>query len=1088
MITNFMNCKPNFSVSFDIGHSSIGWAVLNQLRPDPKVLGCGTVIFPKDDCLASQRRGYRRTRRNIRATRKRIANIKKLLLHLGVLDSASLDTPGHAAPHVLAARALLTDGATLSWQEIWHILRWYAHNRGYDGNNRWSRQEENEEDTEKEKAAKLLMEKHGTQSMAETVCAVLGIDPKLDRISSDRPFKTLNAAFPRKVVREEVLFILHKHVGHLPRLDKSFIESIVQRETDSPGWKSIPVPSLQLPKRYVGGLLFGQLVPRFDNRIISTCPISGEKVPNKSTREFLEYRWAMLLANIKADGKPLSSEQRQAIHEMMLSKGKLTPTELRQQVEEITGTTQTNIRASFEIHPDSKDALILDPVTALREKACQPLGAKAFFELSMFWPHLPAPVQKRAEGRWRKRRSVNLAWLREQLLREEGSLDALDRAIQNAWDADQAKKKPQFITRDHLLRKPFTPEFPSGRAPYSRPTMRSVVEFVLSTDRHPTEVGGPIYRSPEILQRERERSLSEQTNNHLIRHRLLLLQRLTTDIIKQYAQGDASRVTDIVIEVARDLQEFSGLTAKTMAAELTKRLSHFKSAVKYLQENAPDLPLTGSLIRKCRIAMDMNWECPFTGKRFDAIDLPKMEREHLIPFADRPTNALDAQVLTFDWVNRLKGKRTAMRFILDMAADDRFLTPQNYRAFVEKLPLAKKATYPDDYRRQASRKKWMILEEYTGSERTFTQGELTQTSHLNRLSQRQLERIFTDPATGDCTVRIHALPGQVTAEARKAWNLLGTLVLACPECRDKTKTEIREITHLHHALDAVTLALIHHYLPGRFPGQIENEKGTLWRALLQRSKSEADIALLLCTGVFKRSERQDKDGSKRRDCILVDLNPSLKNQIAARLAECRVVQHIPADQSGAILELNPWRVWAVNGDPEDPRTEVLIRQRSTTVENGKRVFEWKEQTERAGKLIGLKPGKLHKNKAVLVIAENYGLALCETPQIIPHHKVPERINALRSLNGSRRPTILRKGMLILIHSNPPQNHQDYTGVWRIESCKDNKAGAAIDIVRPAYVKPINKVEWSGMNKNIGPFIKAGLEILDLPLTGLDPAN
>ena len=31
---------------------------------------------------------------------------------------------------------------------------------------------------------------------------------------------------------------------------------------------------IKLPKRFQGGLLFGQLVPRFDNRIIARCPVT----------------------------------------------------------------------------------------------------------------------------------------------------------------------------------------------------------------------------------------------------------------------------------------------------------------------------------------------------------------------------------------------------------------------------------------------------------------------------------------------------------------------------------------------------------------------------------------------------------------------------------------------------------------------------------------------------------------------------------------------------------------------------------------------------------------------------------------------
>ena len=50
-------------LAFDVGHSSIGWAVLepsNEVSNDPSLLGCGVVRFEADDCLASRRRGNRR--------------------------------------------------------------------------------------------------------------------------------------------------------------------------------------------------------------------------------------------------------------------------------------------------------------------------------------------------------------------------------------------------------------------------------------------------------------------------------------------------------------------------------------------------------------------------------------------------------------------------------------------------------------------------------------------------------------------------------------------------------------------------------------------------------------------------------------------------------------------------------------------------------------------------------------------------------------------------------------------------------------------------------------------------------------------
>ena len=71
----------NLQLAFDVGHSSIGWAVL-QTNPQVEIKGCGAVIFRADDCLASARRGYRRQRRHIRSTRQRIRRMKALLSHL----------------------------------------------------------------------------------------------------------------------------------------------------------------------------------------------------------------------------------------------------------------------------------------------------------------------------------------------------------------------------------------------------------------------------------------------------------------------------------------------------------------------------------------------------------------------------------------------------------------------------------------------------------------------------------------------------------------------------------------------------------------------------------------------------------------------------------------------------------------------------------------------------------------------------------------------------------------------------------------------------------------------------------------------
>src|SRR5207249_8084285 len=118
--------------------------------------------------------------------------------------------PGGAWPRKRAARVLV-GGKTLTWPELWDVLRWYAHNRGYDGNRRWSTTEsdfdnlseaelaalskdaslsdEDKQDAEKVKEAKRLMREMHTETMAETFCKHLDIDPLGTKSSSIVRFK-----------------------------------------------------------------------------------------------------------------------------------------------------------------------------------------------------------------------------------------------------------------------------------------------------------------------------------------------------------------------------------------------------------------------------------------------------------------------------------------------------------------------------------------------------------------------------------------------------------------------------------------------------------------------------------------------------------------------------------------------------------------------------------------------------------------------------------------------------------------------------------------------------------------------------------
>jgi CRISPR-associated endonuclease Csn1 len=1101
--------KKDLHLAFDVGHSSIGWAVLEKGNGAvPELLGCGSAIFQADDCLASQRRQFRRQRRHIRATRLRIARMKRLLAHLGVLTQPQLDTPGCAWPWLLAAR-VLRGGKKLTWPELWDVLRWYAHNRGYDGNKAWSAHEAdiaaNEEDTEKVENARALYVKHGTNTMAETWCAVCGLDPLGDKKSVALPGhlrpRGLNAAFPREDVESEVERILRAHLGALAGVDEKLTTALLRDHT------AVEDVDLRLPQRYgqiladwsrsPGGVLFGQLMPRFDNRIIARCPITWQrvhdrvlaegkdagrakheadklaKVPAKDCPEFYRFRWAMQLANVqiatgvKRETRPLSIAERAKVHAVMEAAGFLTPGDFKKAVRETTGTKLDNLDQMLT-HPDAGDALILDPA----RKAVSGGAWETLF------PTLDERVRKHVLTKLRRGHSIRLGDLVA-----AGDASRFHAAAETLLSAANTKKKrgQSASTREELLALTVSAKLPTGRAPYSREVMRDAVDFVFKTNRHPTEGtegapdNGPLFRSEAIRQAQLQRAIDEQTNNHLVRHRLRLLERLHDDLVKSpdYANGDPARIGRIAIEVNRDLREMSGKTAKQVAQDLGQRLANFKSVVARLEKafDGKNVRITPGLIRKARIAEDLGWKCPYTGQSYDEFDLlhRRVDKDHIIPRSDRASDSLDSLAITFSAVNKIKGKRTAALFIEECQSQPvegmtniSIRTLADYKSFVEKLETFK--GHDDDKRRKKRRKEKLLLRDYV--EKTFTPGDLTQTSQLVRLGAEMLGRSYLGAEKPPV---ITSIPGSVTGAVRKSWDLIGCLATANPgvlnpDERDeqgnpkhRTKTEIRDITHLHHALDACVLAFTDLFIP---------RDGGVWELLVQRRLDAGQQAQL--RRMLGSSIAFSQDGQPQ----LLELPKPLREQIRLRLAERRVVQHIPAEIGGLSVEQNAWRVVGV----EDGVATIRQRNRQP---DGTRPL--KQTTEKVTKLLGLspsggqgRPGKLAKLKAALVIPSNYGLALDPEAEIIPFHKVWNRLRELREKNGGKPVRVLRNGMIIHV----PQGR--YAGIWKVFSVKNNATGIALALGEPDAMKYRNDRQ----NVLLSTLLRDGLTILRPGLCGV----
>jgi hypothetical protein len=1096
--------RPALTLAFDVGHSSLGWAVLKSdeslspTKPVPDVLGCGVVTFPTDDCLAVKRRAYRRQRRHFRSIRQRIVNMQTLLLEYGTMTEAEIKAKheqggGHPAPWLLAARLLAAADPKphlLTWPLLWDVLRWYAHNRGYNANRLWSStrdQDDQEDDAEKVTNARNLMASLATSTMAETITRFMfaphpEYDPYAPTVSLP-PFKTAsrykaqNAAFPRDIVESEVRRILQAHQGHLPGCDEQMIQCLM---TD---WQAAPCPGLKLPLRYTGGLLFGQLIPRFDNRIISACPFTQQKVPTRRTFEFLAYRWVTQIANIRVGLenerglRALDISERAQLHALMEMRGYLTPGELKTAVRQITACTLDNLDTML-MHPDMQQALQLLPLQS---------GKEAF---RATWAGLSQKYRHRfaiqiLRGRTFTPESIMTA------LRIMGDEDTASKVELSLRLAAQKKGKEDPKKEASLRIEPFRLAPLPGRAPYAKGLMKKAVQEVMA-GFHPRRkalindpeggedkpADGCLVATEEMQQAALHKPLDDQTNNHLIRHRLLILERLTNDIAADPQLTQGLPIGKVVVEVNRDLREMSGMTAKEMAQDMGKRLANFKSVAEKLAQDLADTAhrdkIGPSLIRKGRIAMDLGWVCPYTqGQPFDAIALAtnQVDKDHIVPYSQRPSNSLDSLVITWPEVNRFKGNLTAYEFVEQKQGqavpgrpDLMIVSLAKYKAFVEALDTRK--GHDDDQKRKRRRKELLLMPKWDEKNSGFLPRDLTVTSQLTRLGAQSIRRTLHDLGPE----HIHSIPGSVTGTLRNGWHLLGCLAQANPEViaedgiGTKTKTEIRSITHLHHALDAIVLGLAAHYLP---------RNGAIWEMIVKRRHTEEEKATLVALGIFAR----DSEGRLQ---LRRDLPPGLAEQISARLAEKRVVQHMPKDMGGLKVEENTRRILSV----QDGRAK--LRQRSRDPKTQKIII--KDTEESTGKILGLESGKLQKQQGARVITDNYGVAILDqlpegTPDkdrfiIIPWHRVWHRIQELKERNQGTTPMILRQGQLVHV----PEGN--FKGIWRLFSVKNNATGMAVDMGWPDVITLKNKTEGHKINVRLSSLVKAGLQPLQVSLKGL----
>ncbi len=289
----------------------------------------------------------------------------------------------------------------------------------------------------------------------------------------------------------------------------------------------------------------------------------------------------------------------------------------------------------------------------------------------------------------------------------------------------------------------------------------------------------PLDRLPPV------RVFDRELRNPTVERTLSELRRVVNGLVARYGRPERVR-----IELGRDLKR-SRDDRQRMTRELRSRESERDSTRDFIRENARIQHPTRQDVLKVRLAEECNWECPFTGKRFGWVDLfgssPSVDVEHIIPFSQSLDDSYLNKTLCLHEENRnVKRNRTPW---VAYGSTDRW---EDILGRVER------------FRGDAARAKlqrFMLDESAEEIFEEFSSRQLNDTRYASRLAMDYLGTLFGGRQDADGILRVQATTGGLTAHLRRGLQLEG--ILSGDGAMFKNRSD-----HRHHAVDAVTIALV----------------------------------------------------------------------------------------------------------------------------------------------------------------------------------------------------------------------------------------------------------------------------------------
>ena len=280
-----------------------------------------------------------------------------------------------------------------------------------------------------------------------------------------------------------------------------------------------------------------------------------------------------------------------------------------------------------------------------------------------------------------------------------------------------------------------------------------------------------------------------EIRNPAVLRSLTEMRKTVNAIVRRYGKPEF-----IQVELARDLKrskkERQLETGRNRDREKLRQLAveelQRHDSVRYSNPRGTD-------IEKYLLAMESNWHCPYTDRKYGFVDVfgehPSVDVEHIIPRSRSLDDSYLNKVLAYRSANMEKGNRTPHEWLheSDVERYDRMIALVN--GFDSRFEVGRKL-----------RRFSMELSEPDSLLAEFTQRQLQETRYASKLACRYLGVLYGGEVDAEGNRRVFACAGQVTAKLRKAWDLNQIL-------NPVGKPEKSRDDHRHHAVDALTIAL-----------------------------------------------------------------------------------------------------------------------------------------------------------------------------------------------------------------------------------------------------------------------------------------